>query len=160
MVNYYIKQKRFMQITINFWAMIYILSSTTRKALKNTFQATTFKVEDIQELFNDLHRNLRTFQGKMEFKDFSRLCEPWIYPPPLPMDNLNSLTIKLKNNMENRPIWLTQCCTQFRSPGDKILCVLYLHYNVAFTFKWYGNSWKKTFYFQRVWIGYNIEQAA
>ena len=57
--------------------MIYILSSTTRKALKNTFQATTFKVEEIQELFNDLHRNLRTFQGKMEFKDFSRLCEPW-----------------------------------------------------------------------------------
>ena len=29
----------------------------------------------------------------------------------------------------------TQCCTQFKSPGDKILCVLYLHYNVAFTFK-------------------------
>ena len=30
---------------------------------------------------------------------------------------------------------LTQCCTQFKSPGDKILCVLHLHYNVAFTFK-------------------------
>ena len=35
----------------------------------------------------------------------------------------------------DRPIRLTQCCTQFRSPGDKILCVLYLHYDVAFTFK-------------------------
>ena len=35
----------------------------------------------------------------------------------------------------NRPIRLTQCCTQFKSPGVKILCVLYLHYNVAFTFK-------------------------
>ena len=35
----------------------------------------------------------------------------------------------------NRPIRLIQCCTQFKSPGDKILCVLYLHYNVAFTFK-------------------------
>ena len=35
----------------------------------------------------------------------------------------------------NRPIRLTQCCTQFKSPGDTILCVLYLHYNVAFTFK-------------------------
>lgn len=23
--------------------------------------------------------------------------------------------------------WLTQCCTQFKSPGVKILCVLYLH---------------------------------
>ena len=30
----------------------------------------------------------------------------------------------------NRPIRLTQCCTQFKYPGDKILCVLYLHYNV------------------------------
>ena len=72
--------------------MIYILSSTSRKALKNTFQATTFKVQE----------NSRTFQGKMEFKDFSRLCEPWIYPPPVPMDNLNSSAIKLKNKMENR----------------------------------------------------------
>ena len=47
----------------------------------------------------------------------------------------------------NTPIRLTQCCTQFKSPGDKILCVLYLHYNVAFTFKWYGNSWNKTLLF-------------
>ena len=52
----------------------------------------------------------------------------------------------------NRPIRLSQCCTQFKSPGVKILCLLYLHYNVAFTFKWYGNSWNKTFYPQRVWI--------
>ena len=29
----------------------------------------------------------------------------------------------------DRPIRLTECCTQFKSPG-KILCVLYLHYNV------------------------------
>ena len=35
----------------------------------------------------------------------------------------------------NRPIRPTHCCTQFKSPRDKILCVLYLHYNVAFTFK-------------------------
>ena len=35
----------------------------------------------------------------------------------------------------NGPIRLTQCCTQFKSPGDKILCVFYLHYNVVFTFK-------------------------
>ena len=32
-----------------------------QKASKNSFQATTFKVEE----------NLRTFQGKVEFKDFS-----------------------------------------------------------------------------------------
>ena len=34
----------------------------------------------------------------------------------------------------NRPIQLTQCCTQFKFPRVKILCVLCLHYNVAFTF--------------------------
>ena len=46
-------------------------------------------------------------------------------------DLLNS---ELKK-VSNRPIRLTQCCTQFKSPGVKILYVLYLHYNVAFTFK-------------------------
>ena len=48
--------------------MIYILSSVldNQKASKNSFQATTFKVKE----------NSRTFQGKMEYKDFSRLCEP------------------------------------------------------------------------------------
>ena len=35
-----------------------------QKALKNTFQANTFKVKNIQGLFKDLHRNLRTFPGK------------------------------------------------------------------------------------------------
>jgi len=29
-------------------------------------------LKKIQGLFKDLHRNLRIFQGKMEFKDFSR----------------------------------------------------------------------------------------
>ena len=45
------------------------------------------------------------------------------------------LTHSRRRRMYNRPIRLTQCCTQFKFPGDKILCVLYLHYNVAFTFK-------------------------
>ena len=45
--------------------MIYILSWTTKKHQKNSFLATTFKVEE----------NSRTFQPKMEFKDFSRLCK-------------------------------------------------------------------------------------
>ena len=35
----------------------------------------------------------------------------------------------------DRPIRLTQCCTHFKSPRVQILCVLYLHYNVAFTWK-------------------------
>ena len=56
----------------------------------------------------------------------------------------------------NRPIRLTQCCTQFKSLEVKVLCTLHLHDNVAFTFKWYGNTWNKTFYSQ---IGYNIELA-
>ena len=59
----------------------------------------------------------------------------------------------------------TVCCrytynTQFKSPRVNILCVSYLHYNEAFTFKWCGNSWNKTFYSQRFWIGYNIEWGA
>ena len=63
-------------------------------------------------------------------------------------------TYKLK-----RSIRLTQCCTQFRSLGVKVVCVFYLHDNIVFTFKWYGNTWNKTFYSQKIWIGYNIELA-
>ena len=37
--------------------------------------------------------------------------------------------------------------------------MLYLRYNVAFTFKRYENSSNKAFYSQRVWIGFNIELA-
>ena len=49
--------------------MIYILLGQPKSIKKNSFQATTFKVEE----------NSRTFQGKMEFKDFSRTfqdCKP------------------------------------------------------------------------------------
>ena len=62
-------------------------------------------------------------------------------------------------NVCHRPIRLIQCCTQFRSLGVKVLCVFHLHDNIAFTFKWYANTWNKTFYSQRIWIGYNIELA-
>ena len=60
------------------WATIYILSWTTKKHQKILSRLLHSKLKKIQALFKDLHRNLRTFQGKMEFKDFSRLCEPWI----------------------------------------------------------------------------------
>ena len=30
---------------------------------------------------------------------------------------------------------------------------------MIFAFKWYGNTWNKKFYSQRIWIGYNIELA-
>ena len=56
--------------------MIYILSWTTKKHQKILSRLLHSKLKKIQALFKDLHRNLRTFQGKMEFKDFSRLCEP------------------------------------------------------------------------------------
>ena len=49
--------------------MIYILSWTSIKTIKTSFQATTFKVEE----------NSKTFQGlPLKFKDFSRLCEPCV----------------------------------------------------------------------------------
>ena len=47
----------------------------------------------------------------------------------------NNGTAAMLVYLDNRPIRLTQCCTQFKSPEDKILIVLDLHYNVAFTFK-------------------------
>ena len=43
--------------------------------------------------------------------------------------------LKLFTNTVDRPIRLTLCCTQFKSLGVKMLCVLHLHDNVAFTFK-------------------------
>ena len=52
--------------------MIYILSWTTKNHQKILSTQLHSKLKKIQELFKDLHRNLRTFQGKMEFKDFSK----------------------------------------------------------------------------------------
>ena len=37
------------------------------------------KLKKIQGLFKALHRNLRTFQVKVKFKDFLRMCEPLSY---------------------------------------------------------------------------------
>ena len=52
--------------------MIYILPQTTTKHQKTLSRPLHSKLKKIQGLFRDLHRNLSTFQGKMEFKDFSR----------------------------------------------------------------------------------------
>ena len=54
------------------WATIYILSWTNKKHQKILSRLLHSKLKKIQALFKDLHRNLRTFQGKMEFKDFTR----------------------------------------------------------------------------------------
>ena len=56
--------------------MIHILSWTTKEHQRTLSKPLNSKLKKIQGLFKDLHNNLRTFQGKMEFKDFSRLCEP------------------------------------------------------------------------------------
>ena len=52
--------------------MIYILSWTIKRHQKNLSRLLHLKLKKIQGLFKGLHRNLRTFQEKMEFKDFSR----------------------------------------------------------------------------------------
>ena len=62
-VNYCIEQKTlYVNYLCLLWAMTYIVLDN-QKALKNTFQATTFKDEE----------NSSTFQGlAQKFKDFSR----------------------------------------------------------------------------------------
>ena len=52
--------------------MIHILSWTIKKQQKTLSMTLNSQSKKIQGLFKDLQRNLRTFQGKMEFKDFSR----------------------------------------------------------------------------------------
>ena len=53
--------------------MIYILSWTTKKHQKTLFSPLNVKWK---KFFKDLHRNLRTSQGKMEFKDFQDYANP------------------------------------------------------------------------------------
>ena len=69
--------------------MIYILSWTTTEHQKTLCGSLHTKLK-IQGHFKDLHRNLRSFEGKwdsrtfqglpLKFKDFSRLCQPcdWV----------------------------------------------------------------------------------
>ena len=53
--------------------MIYFLSWTTKNhQINNSFQATTFKVKENSRILQGLAQKLRTFQGQMEFNDFSR----------------------------------------------------------------------------------------
>ena len=47
--------------------MIYILSWTTKKHQKTLSEPLHSKLKKIQGLLKDLHRNVRSFQGKMEF---------------------------------------------------------------------------------------------
>ena len=52
--------------------MIYILPWTTKKHQKTLSRLLHSKLTKVQGRFKELHRNLRTFQEKMEFKEFSR----------------------------------------------------------------------------------------
>ena len=49
-----------------------MLSKTTKKNQKALSGPLHSKLKKIEGLFQDLDRNLRTLEGKMEFKDFSR----------------------------------------------------------------------------------------
>ena len=49
--------------------------------------------------------------------------------------SVDGIVAQTDGQTDNRPIRLTQFCTQFKSLGVKVLCVLHLHDNVAFTFK-------------------------
>ena len=51
--------------------LIYILSWTTEKHKKNSFQATTFTVVENSRTFQGLAQKFKDFQGKIEFKDFT-----------------------------------------------------------------------------------------
>ena len=135
---------RIKRLHINFFQI-----STIRLSFMDMVFSAWFKCLVNNKVKNS-YNSLSNFQNSVHYQ-----CNKWY------ITTYNSATEipMLLKNMENRPIRLTQCCTQFRSLGVKILCALYLHYKVAFTFKWYGNSWNKTFYSQRVWIGYNIELA-
>ena len=76
-----------------------------QKAFKNTFQATTFKVEEnsrtcteSEGLFKEKW-NSRNFQGlTLKFKDFSRLCAPCLYNDviSITMENFLSKTVASK----------------------------------------------------------------
>ena len=73
-VNYCIKHWALCVNNLSiFWSMIYILSWTTKKYQNTLFRPLHLKLKKSQGLFKDLHRNLRIFQGKIEFKDFSKL---------------------------------------------------------------------------------------
>ena len=66
-----------MDIFWNHTFMIYIPSWTTKKHLKPLSMPLHSKLKKIQ----DLHRNLRTFQGlPLKFEVFSRLCRPCAIP--------------------------------------------------------------------------------
>ena len=45
------------------------------------------------------------------------------------------VALDYKPNKSNRPIRLTQCCTQFKSLGVRVLWVFHSHDKVAFTLK-------------------------
>ena len=74
--------------------MINILSYTNKKHQKILSRSLHSRLKKIQGPFKDLHRNLRTFQGKMEFKDFLR-----------PSPKIQGL-FKTVRSLENSLSWL------------------------------------------------------
>ena len=92
----------------------------------------TFQVQQLEEVLTECTVssvwNHSSYAVSMQ--DRSGRGERFVYVGKGLLEGVKALVKAIE-----RPIQLTQCCTQFKSSGVKILCVLYLHYNVAFTFK-------------------------
>ena len=102
------------------------------------------------------HRHIRLTHCRIQFKPFGNktFCSWYFHIIQIWRLRDNANTIHLSpRELNRRPIRLTQCCTQFRCLGVKVLCVFHVHANTAFTFKWYGNTWNKTFYPKRFELG-------
>ena len=71
-----------------------------------------------------------TYTQKMPKLSSATLISPCIHPSISVLVSVQKQKWELyflkQQYHRNRPIRLTQCCTQFKSPGVKILCVLYL----------------------------------
>ena len=74
--------------------------------------ALFLKLKKIQGLFKDLHRNSRTFQGKMEFKDFSRT------PPKI--QGLFKTVRTLQQQRNENELHRSSTCQQRRGSPHKL----------------------------------------
>ena len=79
------------------------------------------------ELSNDILENKTLIQAKWFQVSVWAVKLLWVFSHKQynPVPQFPSREFAGSRN-HNTPIWLTQCCTQFKSLGDKILCVLYL----------------------------------
>ena len=117
---------------------------------RNGFRSIVFTFTGLEPVKALWHRVCKSMRTKLLCKTISTKTSQTALPPCFDRFKKHSqyllsillLILQMIFHIDNvtqftndRPIRLTQCCTQFKFPGVKILCVLYLHYNVAFSFK-------------------------